>query len=121
MGANIFNMGIIGTLGGYYVYRTVARVLGGEARARIPAAGIAAWVAVVAGAVAMALQLGVAGTTAIELALPAMAGVHALIGIGEALITMAALGFIAVTRSDLLAMRDTATKAGGRGMSGEPA
>jgi cobalt/nickel transport system permease protein len=121
MGANIFNMGIIGTLGGYYVYRTVARVLGGEARARIPAAGIAAWVAVVAGAVAMALQLGVAGTMAIELALPAMAGVHALIGIGEALITMAALGFIAVTRSDLLAMRDTATKAGGRGLSGEAA
>jgi cobalt/nickel transport system permease protein len=35
-----------------------------------------------------------------------MAGVHLLIGIGEALITMAALGFIAVTRADLLRLRD---------------
>ncbi len=32
MGANIFNMGIVGTLGGYYVYRVVAAALGGEER-----------------------------------------------------------------------------------------
>jgi cobalt/nickel transport system permease protein len=36
-----------------------------------------------------------------------MLGVHALIGIGEALITVAALGFIGVTRADLLRLRDT--------------
>ena len=77
-------------------------MLGGEDRARIPAAGIAAWVAVVAGAACMAVQLAISGTTALGIALPTMVGVHALIGIGEALITMAALGFIAVTRSDLL-------------------
>jgi cobalt/nickel transport system permease protein len=35
-------------------------------------------------------------------ALPAMAGVHALIGIGEALITVGALAFIYATRPDLL-------------------
>jgi cobalt/nickel transport system permease protein len=105
MGANIFNMGIVGTLGGYAVYRAIARVLGGEERGRIPAAGIAAWLAVVAGAIAMTLQLWAAGATAIEVALPMMVGVHALIGIGEAIITMAAIGFIAVTRSDLLRLR----------------
>ena len=48
MGANIFNMGIIGTLGGYAVYRALCAALGGEQRARIPAAGIAAWISVVA-------------------------------------------------------------------------
>ena len=36
MGANIFNMGIVGTLGGYYVYRLVAGALGGEAATTDP-------------------------------------------------------------------------------------
>jgi cobalt/nickel transport system permease protein len=106
MGANIFNMGVVGTLGGYFVYRALARLLGGESRGRLPAAAVAGWSAVVAGAFFMAIQLGVSGTTALELALPAMLGVHALIGVGEALITVAALSFIAVTRSDLLELRD---------------
>jgi cobalt/nickel transport system permease protein len=106
MGANIFNMGIVGTLGGYYLYAAIARVLGGEARGRVPAAAVAGWVAVVAGAVAMTIQLVASGTTVLEIALPAMVGVHALIGIGEALITAAALGFIAVTRADLFRLRE---------------
>lgn len=106
MGANVFNMGVIGTLGGYGLYRALAGLLGGEQRGRLPAAAIAAWVSVVAGAVAMALQMGVSGITALEVALPAMVGVHALIGIGEALITVAALAFIGVTRADLFNLRD---------------
>jgi cobalt/nickel transport system permease protein len=102
MGANIFNMGVVGTLGGFYLYRAIAGLFGGEDRARIPAAGVAAWASVVAGATCMAFELAISGTTSLELALPAMVGVHALIGIGEALITMAALAFISITRSDLL-------------------
>ena len=39
MGANIFNMGIVGTLGGYAVYRALARPFGGEDARAIPAAG----------------------------------------------------------------------------------
>lgn len=106
MGANIFNMGVVGTVGGFYLYRTMAALFGGESRGRIPAAAIAAWSAVVAGSICMAVELAVSGTTPISIALPAMVGVHVLIGIGEALITMAALGFIAVTRADLLRLRD---------------
>jgi cobalt/nickel transport system permease protein len=106
MGANIFNMGVIGTMGGYAVYRALCAILGGEQRARIPAAGIAAWLSVVAGATAMAVELGISGTTDIVVALTAMVGIHVLIGIGEALVTMAALAFIQVSRPDLLALRD---------------
>jgi cobalt/nickel transport system permease protein len=102
MGANIFNMGVIGTLGGFAVYRALAGLLGGEARGRLPAAAIAAWLSVVAGAAVMAIQLAVSGTSPIELALPAMVGVHVVIGIGEALITVAAISFIGATRADLL-------------------
>jgi cobalt/nickel transport system permease protein len=106
MGANIFNMGIVGTLGGYALYRGIARLLGGEERGRLPAAAVAAWASVVAGSVAMALQLGASDVVPLQLALPAMVGVHALIGIGEALITVAALAFIGVTRADLFRLRD---------------
>jgi cobalt/nickel transport system permease protein len=106
LGANIFNMGVVGTLGGFWIYRLLCRLLGGEDRARIPAAGIAAWVAVVVGAAATALELALSGTTVLEIALPTMVGIHALIGVGEALITMGALAFIAATRSDLFALRD---------------
>ena len=111
LGANIFNMGVIGTLGGFWLYRSVAAVLGGEPRGRLPAAAVAAWVSVVVGSVSMALQLAASGTTPLELTLPAMVGVHVLIGIGEAVITVAALGFIAATRSDLFALRSTGAKA----------
>jgi cobalt/nickel transport system permease protein len=119
MGANILNMGVIGTLGGYAVYRALCGLFGGEDRGRLPAAGIAAWLSVVAGGAAMAIELAIAGTTPLEITLPAMVGVHALIGIGEALITMGALAFIAATRPDLLRLRigETATSpamAGGK-------
>ena len=105
MGANIFNMGIVGTLGGYAIYRALARLFGGEDRGRIPAAAIAAWAAVVLASVAMSLELAVSGTVALEVVLPAMVGVHVAIGVGEALITAAALAFIAATRRDLLDLR----------------
>jgi cobalt/nickel transport system permease protein len=106
LGANIFNMGVIGTLGGYAVYRTLCRMLGGEERARIPAAGVAAWLSVVVAAAAISVELALSGTTELAIALPTMVGIHVLIGVGEAIITMAALAFIQVTRSDLFALRD---------------
>ena len=56
-------------------------------------------------AFAMSLELIVSGTTPTEVVLTAMLGTHALIGIGEALITVAALGFITVVRPDLFKLR----------------
>ena len=103
LGANIFNMGIIGTLGGSFVARGIGTALGGSRSASILGAGAAAWLAVVAAAGFTTLQLGLSGTTNIAVGLPAMLGVHALIGIGEALITVAALTFIARTAPDILA------------------
>lgn len=107
MGANIFNMGVVGTLGGYALYRALARLFGGEDRARLPAAAIAAWASVVVGALAMALELGLSGAVPLNVALPALLVSHALIGIGEALITVAALAFIGATRADLFKLRDS--------------
>ena len=97
MGANIFNMGLIGTIGGYYIYRGISKVSG-----RLVAAGIAAWLAVVAASAATAIELAISGTTSLQLALPAMVGIHAIIGLIEAGITVGAIAFVMKTRPDLL-------------------
>jgi len=111
LGANIFNMGIIGTLGGSFVARGIGTTLGGGRSATIAGAGAAAWLAVVAAAGFTTLQLGLSGTTNVAIGLPAMLGVHALIGVGEALITVAALTFLAQTAPDILAGADAPQKA----------
>ena len=99
MGANIFNMGIITVLIGYGLYRGAT----GRGRGtKLTLAGVAAWLSVVAGALLTAFQLWLSGTSALRIVFPTMLGVHMLIGIGEALITVAALAFIFRTRPDLL-------------------
>jgi cobalt/nickel transport system permease protein len=99
MGANILNMGILTALVGYGLYRGAT----GQSRSvRLIVAGVAAWLSVMAAALATSLQLWLSGTSALRIVVPAMLGVHAVIGIGEALITVAALAFIMQTRPDLL-------------------
>jgi len=103
LGANIFNLGLIGAVGGYYLYLLLRRLIG--ERHRITPAFIAGWASVVLAASACALELAISGTVPLLVALPAMAGVHALIGIGEGLITAMAISFIAQVRPDLLRLR----------------
>ena len=103
-GANLLNMGIIDTIAGWAVYRGVLGLLPGcSARAKITAASFGAWCGVVAAATACAGELAMAGTVPWRLAFPAMAGVHMLIGLGEAAITGIALGAVTRLRPDLLA------------------
>src|SRR5687768_6272378 len=111
MGANILNMGLITAAIGYGLYRGV---LGGSRSTKLAVAGVAAWLSVMAGALATALQLWLSGTSNLQTVVLAMLGVHAVIGIGEALITVAALGFILRTRPDLLG-EGSASAGGGRG------
>lgn len=99
MGANIFNMGVLTALVGFGLYRGVAGRSRGQ---KLAVAGVAAWVSVMAAALVTALQLWLSGTSALGIVVPAMLGVHALIGLGEALISVAALAFILRTRPDLL-------------------
>jgi cobalt/nickel transport system permease protein len=111
MGANILNMGLITAAIGYGLYRGV---LGGSRGTKLAVAGIAAWLSVMGGALATALQLWLSGTSNLQTVVIAMLGVHALIGLGEAVITVAALGFIFRTRPDLLG-ETSASAEGGRG------
>ena len=111
MGANILNMGLLTATIGYGLYRTV---LGQPRGVKLVMAGFAAWLSVMAGALSAALQLWLSGTAKLEIVLPAMLGVHALIGIGEAVITVTAIAFILRIRPDLLGEASPSAQ-GGRG------
>lgn len=108
MGANIMNMGLVTAAIGYGLYRSVS----GQSRAvKLGVAGVAAWLSVMAGALLTALQLWLSGTSQLSVVVPAMLGVHALIGLGEAFITVSALAFITQTRPDLLGEGSESSKA----------
>ena len=112
LGANIFNMAIIGVAVSYAVYTAIRR-LAGERRWGIFAGGfLAAWLSIVVAALAVALELAISGTSPANLAIPAMGGIHALIGVGEGLITVGALAFIYATRPDLLQAGQARTTGG---------
>lgn len=103
LGANVLNMALVATLGGYGVYRLVLALTGPGRRGQFIAAGFAAWCSTVIAAVACAIELALSGTVAASVAVPAMGGVHMLIGLGEAAITMLVLASVARSRPELLA------------------
>lgn len=109
MGVNILNMGILTALVGYAIHRGARPFTQGNQTRVLAVAFAAAWITVQVAALATTLQLALSDTSPLDVALPAMMGVHALIGIGEGLITAAALGFIMATRADLLPGAASAT------------
>jgi cobalt/nickel transport system permease protein len=109
MGANILNMGLITSVIGYGLYRAA---FGRSRRMKLVVAGSAAWLSVMAAALATALQLWLSGTSNLQTVTLALLSVHALIGIGEALITVAALTFILQTRPGLIGEGSAAARGG---------
>ena len=102
LGANVFNMGVVAVFVGYGVYWAFARFAHVAPWVRMAGPFAAAWVSVQLAALATTFELALSDTSPLNVALPAMMGVHALIGIGEGLITTAAVAFIWTTRRDLL-------------------
>lgn len=105
LGANIFNMGFAGCFLSYYTYVAITKVIGTERKGTLIGAFIAAWLSVFTASVLCVIELVASGTTPLGVSLPAMAGVHVLIGIVEGLITVAVLSFVLATRSDLLSLQ----------------
>lgn len=104
LGLSIVNMGLIGAVGGYGIYRVILRALGGSA-SRVPlAAGIAAFVSVPLAAMGFVLEFAIGGTADIPVSTVfwAMLGTHVLIGVGEGILTMLVIGAVMGTRPDLV-------------------
>ena len=105
LGANVFNMGIVAGLLSYYLMTLVRIPLSrmfGEKAALLASTAVFAWLGVVLASAACAAELAISGTVPLHITLPAMVGVHSLIGIGEALITVVVLIVVLQTRPDLI-------------------
>lgn len=102
LGANIFNMGIIGAGLGFITLNVLHKITGNFKLSIF----MSSWLCVVLAASSAAVQLSLSGVVPLTVSLPAMAGVHAIIGIGEGAITIAALELVGkVNREAVYAMQ----------------
>ena len=118
IGANVFNMAFVMPFVGYYTYRAVCGAAPGSKR-RIVAAGVGAYISIVAGAVLAGVEFGLQPLIAqsasgqplyapypLNIAVPAMALEHLLFfGWVEALATMGIVAALGREDSALLEMR----------------
>ena len=104
LGANIFNMGVAGGFFGYYV-NTIIRLFVQGRKGLFIGSFTAAWCSLVLSATCCAIEISISGTGPLKIVLPAMAGIHAIIGIGEGFITIATLSMLTRVRPDLLELQ----------------
>ncbi len=101
LGANVFNMAIFAPFVGLAVFRGVSRLLPGL-RGQVAALAFGGWCSTVAAALACAGQLAWSGTVSWSVALPALTGIHMLIGLGEGAISALVFAAVARTRPELV-------------------
>ncbi|UYQ62601.1 energy-coupling factor ABC transporter permease [Streptomyces peucetius] len=104
LGVNITVMGVVTVLVAYGLFRGLVKVLPRTRRSVTAASFVAALVSVPASAAAFTLVYAVGGVTEVPVGsvLTAMVGVHVLIGVGEAVITMLTVGAVVAVRPDLV-------------------
>src|SRR5512137_2018147 len=93
LGANLFNMAVIGVAVSYFAYTSLHRLARCRSWGIFVGGFAAAWLSIVVASLACALELSLSGTSPANIAVLAMGGIHMLIGLGEGLITTGALGF----------------------------
>lgn len=104
LGLNIVNMGIITVLVGYSIFNLAMRILPKKRIGILIAAGLAAFISVPASSTGFVIQYAIGGTATFELqdVFLAVTGVHLLIGLGEALITVLVVSSVLAARADLV-------------------
>jgi len=104
LGLNVINMGLIGAVGGYAIYRVLLRIFPKNHRGLVAAAGIASGLAVPLSALGFAGQYAIGGASAVSLGAVfiALLGTHLVIGVGEGIITALVIGAVVQSRPDLV-------------------
>jgi cobalt/nickel transport system permease protein len=105
LGANILGMGVVGSVGGYYVFKGLTTIL---PRTRISYLGsvvAASWLSVVAASALVAVFITFGGPLPLA-AFPIMIGVHLLVGVIEAVISTSVIAAVLASRPDLLFDQD---------------
>jgi cobalt/nickel transport system permease protein len=104
LGYNVLNMAIIPAYGGYAVFRMFRRMFPTNSGGVIGGTGLAAWASVVMAATAFSIEwlFGATAPVPFDTVFASMVGVHALIGIGEGIISALAVGAVLSSRPDLV-------------------
>jgi cobalt/nickel transport system permease protein len=106
LGLNITNLALVSTGSAYLVIRVLLRLLPRTAAGLAVTAFVASLVSVVAAALAFVGEYWIGGGVALSAGLGeiagTMAGVHALIGVGEGLVTAVTVVTVARARPDLV-------------------
>jgi cobalt/nickel transport system permease protein len=104
IGLNIFNMGVITVLIGWFTFKFILKFLPKKNSSVVAASAIAAFVSVPISALGFVVEYAIGGSGIIDLdkVLGAMLSVHVLIGLGEAAISALTIGAVLATRSDLV-------------------
>ncbi len=104
LGLNTLNMAIVGSLAAWGVMKLTPK------RFKMPGIAVAAWASVFLGATACAIELAISHTIdpsyGIDgiIALPAMMGLHSVIGVGEAIITTGVIAFLIKVAPEAMSM-----------------
>lgn len=101
LGANVFNMAVLGAGVGRAVFTAVRGVVGGPAGV-VAGSVVSAWLTVVLASLSCAVQLSLSDRGSPGLLLNALAGVHVAIGLGEAVITGLVVSALLASRPDIL-------------------
>jgi cobalt/nickel transport system permease protein len=106
IGANVFNMGIIGGIVGFYIVTGIVRLLNHTSlkkeRKVIIATALGSYISVILASFACGIELGIAGIIPIEVAVPAMVFWHIFIGIGESIISTLIVFYIYRVKPDFI-------------------
>ena len=104
-GANVLHMAVIGAWGGHAVRLLVQRLVGDSRKGIVVGSVVAAWCSVMAAAALFCLEFRLswpAGEVDFSKVFAWMVSFHSLIGVGEALITGAAISFVLNQRPELI-------------------
>lgn len=116
LGANVLNLAVIGPFVAYAVWGSLRKWT--ESTSGAAAVSFAAaWLAVVTSALAAGLEIWISGNAQLGLVLGAMGFWHALIGVGEGLITAGLVVYVMRARPDLLGESPDVTRKNVRGVA----
>lgn len=101
LGANVVNMALIGSLGGYGVYAVLRRALAGP-QGTVMAAVVASWLIVPWAGLAFAVEMSAGGELKFAPLATLMLSYHVLIAFGEALLTGSAVAWLLRVRPELI-------------------
>jgi cobalt/nickel transport system permease protein len=106
LGANTFNMGIIGGIVGFYTVLFFVKILNKtsirkDIKITIGTA-LGAYISIILAAFICSIELSISGAVPIEVAIPAMVYWHLLIGLGEAVISALIIFYIYRVKPDIV-------------------